>query len=188
MFVRLLKLPDDVRDRYDLTSLRNILHGAAPCPPGVKQRSSSGSARSSTSTTPPPRAPAPGSTRTRGSRSRAPSGRVEPDDHIMIGDDDGNELPRGRSASSTSRRPTPGASSTTRTATKTESAYRGDYFTLGDVGYVDDDGFLFLTDRSANLIISGGMNIYPAEVDAVLLDHPAVRRRRDHRRARRGVG
>ena len=42
------------------------------------------------------------------------------------------------------------------------------------MGYVDDDGYLFLTDRSANLIISGGVNIYPAEVDAVLLDHPAV--------------
>src|SRR5262249_3438306 len=50
----------------------------------------------------------------------------------------------------------------------------GRYFTLGDMGYVDDDGYLFLTDRSANLIISGGVNIYPAEVDAVLLDHPAV--------------
>jgi long-chain acyl-CoA synthetase len=58
---------------------------------------------------------------------------------------------------------------------KTASAYRGDYFTLGDVGYMDDDGYLYLTDRSANLIISGGVNIYPAEVDAVLLEHPAVR-------------
>ena len=57
---------------------------------------------------------------------------------------------------------------------KTTSTYRGDYFTLGDMGYFDDDGFLFLTDRTANLIISGGVNIYPAEVDAVLLDHPAV--------------
>ena len=57
---------------------------------------------------------------------------------------------------------------------KTADAYRGDYFTLGDVGYMDDDGFLFLTDRSANLIISGGVNIYPAEIDAVLLTHPAV--------------
>ena len=52
--------------------------------------------------------------------------------------------------------------------------FRGEYFTLGDVGYIDDDGFLFLTDRSANLIISGGVNIYPAEIDAVLLEHPAV--------------
>src|SRR5205823_9406225 len=57
---------------------------------------------------------------------------------------------------------------------KTESTFNGEWFTLGDVGYLDDDGYLFLTDRSANLIISGGVNIYPAEVDAVLLNHPAV--------------
>ena len=57
---------------------------------------------------------------------------------------------------------------------KTSGAYEGDYFTLGDVGYVDGDGYLFLTDRSAHLIISGGVNIYPAEVEAVLLGHPAV--------------
>ena len=57
---------------------------------------------------------------------------------------------------------------------KTADAFRGDYFTLGDMGYMDEDGYLFLTDRTANLIISGGVNIYPAEVDAVLLEHPAV--------------
>ena len=71
---------------------------------------------------------------------------------------------------------------------KTGSAYRGDYFTLGDIGRVDDDGFLFLTDRSANLIISGGVNIYPAEIDAVLLTAPRGGRRRHHRRPRRRVG
>jgi len=54
---------------------------------------------------------------------------------------------------------------------ETASAFRGDCFTLGDV---DDDGFLFLTDRSVNLISSGGVNIYPAEIDAVLIEHPAV--------------
>ncbi len=58
---------------------------------------------------------------------------------------------------------------------KTTKAYRGEYFTLGDMGYVDEDGYLFLTDRSADLIISGGVNIYPAEIDAVMLTHPAVR-------------
>jgi len=57
---------------------------------------------------------------------------------------------------------------------KTKSAYRGDYFTLGDHGYLDEDGYLFLTGRIAELIISGGVNIYPAEVDAALLTHPAV--------------
>jgi long-chain acyl-CoA synthetase len=59
-------------------------------------------------------------------------------------------------------------------AEKTAGAYRGDYFTLGDMGYMDEEGYLFLTDRSTNLIISGGVNIYPAEIDAVLLQHPAV--------------
>ena len=49
---------------------------------------------------------------------------------------------------------------------KTAESYRGEYFTLGDVGFLDDDGYLFLTDRSAHLIISGGVNIYPAEIEA----------------------
>ena len=59
---------------------------------------------------------------------------------------------------------------------KTSSTYDADRgrFTLGDMGYLDEDGYLFLADRSADLIISGGVNIYPAEVDAVLLQHPAV--------------
>src|SRR5262249_62313889 len=57
---------------------------------------------------------------------------------------------------------------------KTAGAYRDSHFTLGDVGYVDADGFLFLTDRSAHLIISGGVNIYPAEVEAALITHAAV--------------
>jgi long-chain acyl-CoA synthetase len=57
---------------------------------------------------------------------------------------------------------------------KTSGAYRGDRFTLGDMGHFDEDGYLFLTGRSAEVIISGGVNVYPAEVDAVLLMHPAV--------------
>ena len=59
-------------------------------------------------------------------------------------------------------------------AEKTAAAYRGNRFTLGDQGYLDEDGFLFLTGRSSETIISGGVNIYPAEIDAVLLMHPAV--------------
>ena len=60
-------------------------------------------------------------------------------------------------------------------AEKTDRNQRGAYYTLGDVGHLDDDGYLFLSGRSAELIISGGVNIYPAEIDAALLEHPAVR-------------
>jgi len=55
---------------------------------------------------------------------------------------------------------------------KTERNQRGSWYTLGDLGWVDDDGYLFLSGRSAELIISGGVNVYPAEIDAVLLEHP----------------
>ncbi|MEX2249742.1 MAG: acyl-CoA synthase, partial [Parvibaculum sp.] len=53
-------------------------------------------------------------------------------------------------------------------------AYRGDFYTMGDMGFIDEDGFLFLTGRSAEVIISGGVNIYPAEIDQEILKHPAV--------------
>ncbi|MEJ0066787.1 MAG: hypothetical protein WDM85_16340 [Caulobacteraceae bacterium] len=57
---------------------------------------------------------------------------------------------------------------------KTAAAHKGDYFTLGDVGYLDEDGYLFLTGRTAECIISGGVNIYPQEIDNELIKHPAV--------------
>ena len=91
-----------------------------------------------------------------------------------MADEDGNAVGRARSAwCSCGRRP-PARFDYYGDAEKTADAFRGDYFTLGDMGYMDDEGYLFLTDRTANLIISGGVNIYPAEVDAVLLEHPAV--------------
>jgi len=175
MFVRLLKLPDDVRDRHDLTSLRNILHGAAPCPPNVKQslidwlgpivyEYYAATEGAGTVVGPDDWLEHPGTV-----------GLVDPPEHIKIGDDDGNELPRGEIGLVYIKAPDAGRFEYFKDADKTSSAYRGDYFTLGDVGYIDDDNYLFLTDRSANLIISGGVNIYPAEVDAVLLEHAAVR-------------
>ena len=102
-------------------------------------------------------------------------GKVNPPDHIRILDDDGQRR-RAPGTIGTVFLKAPAASRFEyyKAPEKTAGAYRGDYFTLGDVGYVDDDGYLFLTDRSAHLIISGGVNIYPAEVEAVLLGHPAV--------------
>jgi long-chain acyl-CoA synthetase len=175
MFVRLLKLPPHVRDRYDLSSLRNILHGAAPCPPNVKQAlidwlgpivfeyyaatEGAGTVVDSADWLAHP----------------GTVGKVDPPDHIKIGDENGNELPRGEIGLVFIKAPAAGRFFYYKDPDKTADAYREEYFTLGDVGYVDDDGWLYLTDRSANLIISGGVNIYPAEVDAVLLEHDAVR-------------
>jgi len=173
MFHQLLALPDDVRARYDVSSLRNVLHGAAPCPVGVKQRlidwlgpvvNEYYAATEGLGTWVDARTwlQKPGTV-----------GKPVPEDQVVVADEEANPLPPGEVGLVWFK-----ASEVPfeyfKDRSKTESSYRDRHFTLGDMGYLDHDGFLFLTDRSANLIISGGVNIYPAEVDAVLLDHPAV--------------
>ena len=172
MFHQLLVLPDDVRARYDVSSLHNVLHGAAPCPVGVKQRliewwgpvvNEYYAATEGLGTWVDAR-----------TWLRKPGTVGKPvDDQVVVGDEAGNRMPPGEVGLVWLK-----ASEVPfeyfKDPAKTESSYRDSHFTLGDMGYIDDEGFLFLTDRSANLIISGGVNIYPAEVDAVLLEHPAV--------------
>jgi long-chain acyl-CoA synthetase len=174
MFHRLLSLPDDVRAKYDTSSLRYVLHGAAPCPVPVKQRlidwlgpivweyyaATEGVGSFVDSATWLAR---PGTV-----------GKPALEKQVMVGDESGNELPRGEIGLVYIRAPGAARFEYYKDEAKTADSYRGDYFTLGDVGYMDEDDFLYLTDRSANLIISGGVNIYPAEIDAVLLEHPAV--------------
>ena len=92
----------------------------------------------------------------------------------MVGDENGERLPAGETGLVYLRAAKVDPFEYLGDEEKTRSTYRGDWFTLGDVGHLDQDGWLFLTDRSANLIITGGVNVYPAEVDAVLLGHPAV--------------
>jgi len=174
MFHRLLSLPEAVRERYDLGSLRFVVHGAAPCPVHVKRRliawlgpivfeyyaATEGTATWVDSEQWLAR---PGTV-----------GRVEPPDLVQILDPYGTSVPVGEPGLVYIKAPLTGRFEYFHDSDKTASTYRGDYFSLGDVGYLDGDGYLYLTDRSANLIISGGVNIYPAEVDAVLLEHPAV--------------
>jgi long-chain acyl-CoA synthetase len=93
---------------------------------------------------------------------------------VKIADERGNDLPVGDTGLVFLRSPAATRFDYYGDPDKTAGAFRGEYFTLGDMGYMDEDGFVYLTDRTANLVISGGVNIYPAEIDAVLLEHPAV--------------
>jgi long-chain acyl-CoA synthetase len=174
MFHRLLSLPDDVKARYDISSLIFIIHGAAPCPVEVKQRLIewvgpivteyyAATEGAGTSVQSKEWLTKPGTV-----------GKVNPPDHVRIQDQDGNDVPAGTIGTVYLKAPAASRFEYFKAPEKTDGAYRGEYFTLGDVGYVDEDGYLFLTDRSAHLIISGGVNIYPAEIEAVMIGHPAV--------------
>jgi long-chain acyl-CoA synthetase len=173
MFHRLLSLPADVRERYDVSSMRLIWHGAAPCPVPVKQAMIAwfgpiiweyyGATE--------------GLTTIIDSHAwlQRPGTVGKPfDGEIVVRDDAGNELPPGQPGTLYIQAPDDGRFRYHGDDEKTATTYRGDYYALGDVGYLDEDGWLFLTDRSTNLIISGGVNIYPAEIEAVLITHPAV--------------
>ena len=174
MFHRLLALPDEVRSRYDVSSVRSVLHTGAACPVEVKQRmmdwwgpvlyeTYGGTEAAATIAKPHRWLERPGTV------GKAING-VE----LKILDDDGHECPPGSPGLvyiSTART---GAPEYFKDPEKTASIRRGDFVTLGDVGYLDDDGYLFLCDRKIDMIISGGVNVYPAEVEAVLLTHPAV--------------
>jgi long-chain acyl-CoA synthetase len=174
MFHRLLSLPEETRSRYDVSSLRFVVHGAAPCPVPVKQALMDWmgpivyeyyAATEGTGSWVDPKTwlAHPGTV-----------GKPVDPEGVRICDADGSPLPAGEVGLVFLKAPAVGRFEYFKDSNKTSDAYRGEYFTLGDMGYKDEDGFLYLTDRTANLIISGGVNIYPAEVDAVLLTHPAV--------------
>jgi acyl-CoA synthetase (AMP-forming)/AMP-acid ligase II len=173
MFFRLLRLPDDVRERYDLSSLRGVVHAAAPCPVPIKRAmmdwwgpiiweyysGTEGNGRTCVG-------PAEWLERP-GTVGRPITGRV----HIL--GEDGREVPAGETG-------------TVYFASGRRFEYHNDpektarshtdrgWSTLGDVGHVDGDGYLYLTDRASHMIISGGVNIYPQETENVLQLHPAV--------------
>ena len=176
MFVRMLKLPEEQRLSYDLTSQRVAIHAAAPCPTEVKQQMidwwgpivheyyGSTEALGLTLIDSPTWLARPGSV------GRAALGTVR------VCGEDGAELPRGRTGLIYFERETlpfayhkdPGK---TREAQHPRHPSWG---TTGDVGHLDEDGFLYLTDRRAFVIISGGVNIYPQEIEDALTLHPAV--------------
>jgi len=173
-FVRLLALPDAVKQRYDTSSLRHVIHGAAPCAPEVKRRMiewwgpvieeyyASTEGVGGTIIFADEWLTKPGSV-----------GKPRMGNEIVIMDEDGNILPPGQIGTvySVGRQ---GGFEYFKDKAKSESARRGKYSTVGDVGYLDEDGYLYLSDRRVDMIISGGVNIYPAEVENLLITHPRV--------------
>ncbi len=172
-FHRLLALPDEVKARYDVSSLRHMVHAAAPCPPDIKRRMIewwgpvideyyAASEGGGTLVTSEQWLEHPGTV-----------GRAWPNAEIVILDDDGNELGPNEVGTVYMHMAT-GDFEYFKDKDKTQRSRVGKFFTVGDVGYLDDDGWLFLRDRKADMIISGGANIYPAEIESVLLTHPKV--------------
>ncbi|MFJ8996177.1 AMP-binding protein [Streptomyces sp. NPDC102279] len=172
MFHRLLALPEDVRAAYDVSSLDYVVHAAAPCPIHEKQAMLrwwgpiiweyySSTEGGGTSVSPADWLEHPGTV-----------GRAWEGAEVKVLDDSGNEVPPGVIGSIYLR--SGGGFEYFKDPEKTEAARRGDFFTPGDMGHVDEDGWVYLADRRSDLIISGGVNIYPAEIEAALLAHPAV--------------
>lgn len=174
MFHRMLQLSDDERLSYDLSSLRCVIHSAAPCPVPTKRKMLdwwgpvvfeyyAATEGGGTLATPADWEAKPGTV-----------GKAWPISQVVILDDDGNEL-------------APGEIGTVwMSMGEQRFTYHGDeektkktwnekgFFTVGDAGELDADGFLFLRDRKVDMIIAGGVNIYPAETESVLLQHPKV--------------
>jgi long-chain acyl-CoA synthetase len=172
-FNRLLALPDEVKRRYDLSSLRHIVHSAAPCPVHVKERMLAwwgpviyeyyaASEGGGTLATPSEWLAHPGTV-----------GRAWPMSEIRVFTDEGKPCAP-REVGTVYMKMAGYKFEYYKDKQKTDAAWRDGFFTVGDAGYLDEEGYLFLCDRKADMIISGGVNIYPAEVESVLIGHGKV--------------
>jgi len=175
MFNRLLKLPAEVRARYDLSSLKFVVHAAAPCPPPVKRAMIEwwgpiiyeyyGSTETGIITF---------CTAEEWLAHPGTVGRALPETTIRILDADGAELPAGEVGEVVGRAPGIADFTYHGDDQKRREAEKAGLIAPGDIGYVDKDGFLHLCDRAKDMIISGGVNIYPAEIEAELHKMPGV--------------
>jgi len=174
MMHRMLQLPEETRTKYDLSSMRWMIHGAAPCPAHVKQAMMhwfgpvlyeyySSTEGGGVFVGPHEWLKKPGTV-----------GKAVAGVEIKLLDLDGNPVPQGTEGLIYVKAPATGRFEYYKEQGKTDASYRGDWFTLGDMGKQDADGDLFLTGRTAELIISGGVNIYPVEIDEVLIRHPLI--------------
>jgi len=175
MFIRLLKLPKAVRERYDVSSLRHVIHAAAPCPADVKTAMIEwwgpvihefyGSTESG---------PVSFANSEDALKKPGTVGRASPGARIRILDETGALLPAGQVGDIYSHISTyPDFTYHNKPAMRAEIERDG-FITSGDMGYLDADGYLFICDRRRDMVISGGVNIYPAEIENVLHALPGV--------------
>jgi long-chain acyl-CoA synthetase len=171
-FVRMLRLPSETRSRYSVSSLHSVVHSAAPCPRDVKEKMMAwwgpviwetygGMEGAATIAKPARWLEKPGTV-----------GRAVKGARIAILDEAGTELAAHEVGQIYMELGT--RFSYHRDEEGTKGAYKGNRHTIGDVGYLDNDGYLFISDRAKDMIISGGVNVYPAEVEAALQGHPSV--------------
>ncbi len=172
-FHRLLQLPEEVRARADVSSLHAVVHSAAPCPLEVKRRMLEWWGPVIWETYGGMEGPATIAKPHRWLEKPGTVGRAIRGTRLAILDDEGGELGPGEIGGIYYGSDAP-AFQYVGDAETTRAAYRGKLFTIGDVGYLDDDGYLFICDRAKDMIITGGVNVYPQEVEAVLATHPAV--------------
>ena len=174
-FIRILEVPEAERAAFDLRSLRILVHAGAPCPVTVKRRvidalapceiaelygaSEGGATRISMAEW----LERPGSV-----------GTPWPGVEVRILDEDGSSVPTGETGIVYVRPPGGAGFRYHDDPDKTASAWRDDAFTVGDVGHLDADGYLYLTDRASDMVIRGGVNVYPREIEEVLYQHPSV--------------
>lgn len=177
MFVRLLELPQTVRDRYDLSSLQAVVHAAAPCPAHIKRRMIEWFG--------PVIREYYGGTETgiivtcdshEWLAHEGTVGKPIEGADIRVFDPEGNVLPQGEAGEVYVKPPAYSPRFTyLGQDDKREEIDRDGYLSIGDVGRVDADGFLYLSDRARDMVISGGVNIYPIEIEACLLELPGVK-------------
>jgi long-chain acyl-CoA synthetase len=175
MFIRLMKLPEAVRKKYDVSSLRHVMHAAAPCPPDVKRAMIEwwgpviyefyGSTESGAVTL----------ANSQDALKRPGTvGKIAPWAELRFVGDDGNILPQGEIGEIYSRIGTSPEFTYHNRPEKRAEIERDGFITSGDIGYIDADGYVFICDRKRDMVISGGVNIYPAEIEAALHGLPGV--------------
>ncbi len=176
MFVRLLQLPEEIRAKYDLSSLEVVVHAAAPCPPAIKHAMIEWLGPivteyyGSTET-----GPVVHCTSEEWLTHPGTVGRAVPGGVVKVYGDDGSELGPGESGDVYVRLDAVPDFTYRGDDAKRASIERDGLVTAGDVGYLDEDGFLYLNDRRNDMVISGGVNIYPAEIEACLHTLDGVR-------------